>query len=227
MDIRYVIENLELQHKLSAPDFANIDADGVDQLITTVEEAVKNNVLSLFDQSSKLYLLHARREMGKGKKPELKILSFRHYLLVANHDHRRSLTRILLSNHIFALERLRWTESRRPKIDRHLRLCRLCRSEVESPEHAILQCDASAEVSALRREFVEKVAAEIPTIQGIMLLNPQERFRALLSQKHVTGLLAKLCHDVSIIFDSVAMYIPPVPLTWLIRDTDGTNQFLD
>lgn len=53
--------------------------------------------------------------------------------------HRRALTKLLLSDHCLALERLRWL---RPKPPRHLCLSRLCMTGVESSEHTFFECSA-------------------------------------------------------------------------------------
>ncbi|KAJ6506240.1 hypothetical protein C8R47DRAFT_930663, partial [Mycena vitilis] len=94
-----------------------------------------------------------RLEPEKDSAPVQKTLQFRHYLNVVNPKHRKALTRLLLSSHCLALERLRWVESRRPRIDRNLRVCRFCKAEIESPEHALLECTAEADLVALRDDF--------------------------------------------------------------------------
>ena len=53
---------------------------------------------------------------------------------------------MLLSDHPLALERGRWAERDRSVIPTNQRLCRFCREEVESPEHALFECTRSWEL---------------------------------------------------------------------------------
>ncbi|KAJ6449896.1 hypothetical protein C8R45DRAFT_751526, partial [Mycena sanguinolenta] len=50
--------------------------------------------------------------------------------------------------------RLRWVEFRRPKIPRDLRVCRFCKAEIESPEHALLECTAELQLVQMRQDFL-------------------------------------------------------------------------
>ncbi|KAJ7728190.1 hypothetical protein B0H16DRAFT_1331097, partial [Mycena metata] len=66
-----------------------------------------------------------------------KALDFRHYLRITSANHRRALTRMVLSCHSLAVERRRWKERRKPVVPREWRLCRFCRTDVEDPPHAM------------------------------------------------------------------------------------------
>ncbi|KAK0219313.1 hypothetical protein EDD85DRAFT_738701, partial [Armillaria nabsnona] len=46
-----------------------------------------------------------------------------------------ALASVVFSTHKLAVERLRWVDHGRPTVARHCRLCRLCESAVETPEH--------------------------------------------------------------------------------------------
>ncbi|KAJ7731440.1 hypothetical protein DFH07DRAFT_755656, partial [Mycena maculata] len=60
------------------------------------------------------------------------------------------------STHLLALERLWYVDHDHPPVPRQERICRFCKTEVESPEHAMLECQASPEVLNLRVKFLEK-----------------------------------------------------------------------
>jgi hypothetical protein len=64
---------------------------------------------------------------------------------------------MLLSSHCLALERLRLVEFRRPRIDRNLRVSRFCKTEIESPEHALLECTEELELVQLRQDFLVRM----------------------------------------------------------------------
>lgn len=76
-------------------------------------------------QLDKVYMIRSRPS----------VLAFRKYLGVQRTSHRRVLTKFILSDHDLAVERLRWYN-----IPRHLRLCRMCQSEVETHEHVMFGC---------------------------------------------------------------------------------------
>ena len=91
---------------------------------------------------------------GKGKLTH-KTMHFRHYLKVDNYEHRKAITHIVLSCHFLAVERLRW---RRPIIPREERLCRFCKQEIETPEHALLECKTNTELLNIREKFTMDIA---------------------------------------------------------------------
>jgi hypothetical protein len=104
MDLRYVIQQLPCKITL-----ATITPLMVDQAIESANAGLRAYLqLSMDDPDTpKLYLLQGRLEPEKDSAPVLKTLQFRHYLNVANPQHQKALTRLLLSSHCLALERLR------------------------------------------------------------------------------------------------------------------------
>lgn len=220
MDIRYVIERLNLPEPIIMPDLLTAGGAEIDDLIKKIEQGMNTMLQSQLENSTKLYLLHGRPHNDPISKKGKRVLMLRHYLMIANHDHRQSLTRIVTSCHAFALERLRWTQGRQPRIDPELRQCRMCLQKIESPEHAVLECNDHPELIIARKSFFDKISPEVPRLRIILLLNAREEFVALLSIKSITGLLAKLCHETAEIFASKPMYIPPLPLHWLIREEE-------
>ncbi|EJD35417.1 hypothetical protein AURDEDRAFT_25589, partial [Auricularia subglabra TFB-10046 SS5] len=100
---------------------------------------------------SKAYLLSGRKEPQVDGPPREIQLCLRHYLEVPKAEHRRALTRVLMGCHLLALEKLAWKERYRQVVPHSDRLCRFCRAQVETAEHALLHCSASDDLLETRR----------------------------------------------------------------------------
>jgi hypothetical protein len=115
--------------------------------------------------SPRLPLLRDRRERDKEGKLRNAAYALRQYLRwVHRPKHRIALTRLMLSDHGLAVERLRRAERGRPPVPRERRVCRLCRDGVEDEIHAMLVCDGDVELTRLRGEFMAKTEQEVPGI---------------------------------------------------------------
>jgi hypothetical protein len=137
-------------------DFANATDKSVEFYPKDIEAHALGWLQQEIDLSVKLYLLHGRREPQKDKPPAQKTLYLPHYLfIIKNQDYREALTSILLSTHQLALEKLRHTDHALRPVPRHERLCRFSTAQVEGPEHALLECQANADVLKLRKDFYE------------------------------------------------------------------------
>ncbi|KAF8987725.1 hypothetical protein BDZ89DRAFT_1202073, partial [Hymenopellis radicata] len=115
-----------------------ISVDDVHALIKKVTAACHEDLQRQVDNSDRLYLLHGRLEPLENGRPKARVLHFRHYLSVKRADHRKSMTRLLLSDHHLAVEQLRRAARYVPSLPRDCRLCRFCQKAVETPEHAVL-----------------------------------------------------------------------------------------
>ena len=89
----------------------------------------------------------------------------RSYLDVHIPAHRKALTRLMLSEHPLAIEQLRRTSRYRPRIDRDLRICRLCRGAVEDEVHVLLHCDGDNDLVQLRSEFLAGLRGTMPRLE--------------------------------------------------------------
>ncbi|KAK0219320.1 hypothetical protein EDD85DRAFT_780821, partial [Armillaria nabsnona] len=103
---------------------------------------------------------------------------------------------VVFSTHKLAVERLRCVDHGRPTVARCCRPCRLCEGAVETPEHALLQRDASAMINQLRRDFLEKVCSTHPQALTLYRACDQEFLRWLLGQKKIILLLGKFTYRV-------------------------------
>ncbi|KAJ7659268.1 hypothetical protein DFH06DRAFT_989969, partial [Mycena polygramma] len=92
---------------------------------------------------------------------------------------------------------------------RHERLCRFCVAKVESPEHALLECQASPEVLNLRNVFLQKFLRAVPKMQSkIVELNSIELLKALIYERSTITLVGKFVHDVLKVFYDLPVYRP-------------------
>ncbi|KAJ7043799.1 hypothetical protein C8F04DRAFT_899217, partial [Mycena alexandri] len=200
-DLRIVLS------KLYTPVALDISGD---LTVTAVEDATKNVKLSMeawinhdIETSAKTKdLLVGRLEMEEGKLVK-KALDFRHYLRINSANHRRALTRMVLSSHSLAVERRRWKERGKPEVPQEWRLCRFCEEEVEDPPHAMFLCN-HPELIHLRELFLQKLYTELPDVRG-KSSTPWGFFRDLLPRREITPLLAKLAYNVQTIYDGTPM----------------------
>ena len=136
-----------------------------------------------------------------------KTLTFRHYLRVVIPNHRFAITKMLLSDHPLALERGRWAERDRSVIPTNQRLCRFCREEVESPEHALFECTRSWALLNSRAEFLNMAYHVAPSLRRSRTSTSVELLHLFLMNRATTPLLAKLCYNVIQIYENSPMYI--------------------
>jgi hypothetical protein len=84
-------------------------------------------------------------------------------------------------------------------VPRHERLCRFCIAKAESPEHALLECQASPEVLNLRNVFLGKLLRAVPRI---------ELLKALIYKRSTITLVGKFVDDVLEVFYRLPVYRP-------------------
>jgi hypothetical protein len=138
-----------------------------------------------------------------------KSLNFRHYLRVKQPEHRKALTKMILSSHSLAIECWRWKERGKKIVPRQWRLCRFCYIYVEDPAHAMFKCE-HAQITQIRQNFLDKLNIELP---GFAQQFPDalQLLHGLLPKREITPLLEKLAYDVLKIFDSVPMLLVSEP----------------
>ena len=78
--------------------------------------------------------------------------------------------RLLASERPLAIEKFRHAHNRNykkySKVPRELRLCRMCASQVETPEHALLLCTGNDDLQVLRDDFFACIAPEWAELKG-------------------------------------------------------------
>jgi hypothetical protein len=115
----------------------------------------------------------------------------------------------MLSTHLLAIEKLRHFDHAHGPVPREARLCRFCVNTVETPEQALLECNASPAVLDLRSTFMEKLLQTAPTLQQKMVeLNSTSFLKAIIYQCSAIVLVAKFVHDILEVFYSVPVYGP-------------------
>ncbi|KAK0430072.1 hypothetical protein EV421DRAFT_2091199 [Armillaria borealis] len=167
-------------------------------------------LLECLNGTKKLYLTHGHLDtVRKGKPLKEVALKLRVYLTCPVLSYRDALASVVFSTHKLAVERLRWVDHGRPTVARHCRLCRLCEGTVETPEHALLQCDSSAMIIQLWQDFLEKVWSAHPQAVTLYRMgDPMEFLRWLLGQEKIVLLLGKFTYRVLQEFYSYPLYRP-------------------
>ncbi|KAJ7434593.1 hypothetical protein FB451DRAFT_1063296 [Mycena latifolia] len=128
--------------------------------------------------------------------------------MVKTQKHREALTSLLLSTHLLAVEVLRYGDHEHVREDDlSRRVCRFCKTEVETPEHALLTCDASAEVMSLRTAFLEKLCTDVPNLRRLMdELDSIEFFKSMVYERSTIPLVAKFAYDILSVFYATPVF---------------------
>ncbi|KAJ6541346.1 hypothetical protein B0H19DRAFT_868193, partial [Mycena capillaripes] len=152
-DLRIVLSQLHIPVEFDLS--RELDIEAVNLLMTQVKKSMEAWIDDEIESSSRVRdLLVGRLEKDKDTgKLVKKSLDFRHYLRIKQPEHRKALTRLILSSHSLAVERRRWKERGKKVVPRQWRLCRFCYIYVEDPAHALFAYQ-HAEVKELRQEFL-------------------------------------------------------------------------
>ena len=104
---------------------------------------------------------------------------------------------MVLSTHLLAVEILRYVNHAYQPVPRSDRLCRFCRTEVETPEHALISCQSSDLMVELRNVFLRKLFSDLPYLQQWMVeLSNMEFLKAIIYPRSTIALVAKFAFDV-------------------------------
>ncbi|PBK89310.1 hypothetical protein ARMGADRAFT_936172, partial [Armillaria gallica] len=124
----------------------------IDDIMDAVKLAASTALTTVIDHSPKGQLLRgfyvdiplppSLRPLVD-KPPET--LSFKSYLDLPIPAHRKAITHLVMSSHLFAVEVLRWRERYRKLVLRKWHLCRFCMLSVEDEVHALLSCTGHIE----------------------------------------------------------------------------------
>ncbi|RDB17742.1 RNA-directed DNA polymerase from mobile element jockey [Hypsizygus marmoreus] len=150
-DLRRALACLPVPVLLDTPDLQSVQ--GVSAVVANVHASCDEWLQGFIDISPKTHLIRSR---ARGDNT---VLKFRHYLHIPVPNHRKSLTRLFLSAHGLAVEKLRHLrDSQGGVIPRSQRLCRFCAIAVEDECHAMLECRGNDRVIILRGAFLTDVA---------------------------------------------------------------------
>ena len=208
-DLRIVLSRLYVPVNLNISTDLNVKT--VEVAMKCVEKSMEAWIDHEIESSSRVRdLLVGRLEMdSESRKLVKKSLDFRHYLRIASPEHRRALTKMVLSSHSLAIERRRWTERGKKIVPQQWRLCRFCYAYIEDPAHAMFVCQ-NPELLPIRAKFMETVEELLPGILD-QFIDAFQIFKGLLSQRAITPLLGKLAYDVLKIFEASPMLLVNEP----------------
>lgn len=183
------------------------DSAQIEDARLTIKESMLTWLQSRLDANGKLELLQNRPDAdwqsvhAPRRGPTMQ---FRAYLALKIPAHRTALTRLLLSEHDLAVERLRWEN-----VDHRQRLCRLCRRGVEDPQHALFVCEGSPQLVELRTSFYRSVIALDNDLWLLLLqLDVTDMIRVLSVQEATLPSFARYVRDVLRLFGEFQMYRP-------------------
>jgi hypothetical protein len=78
---------------------------------------------------------------------------------------------------------------------------------VESPEHALIECQTSDAVLNLRKIFLEKLIRTVPPMQKKLAeLTSVEFLKAIIYERSTIVLVAKFVHEVLEVFYGIPVY---------------------
>ena len=163
---------------------------------------ISHRLQTSIDQMTRSVLMHGRTE---------KTYMLRPYLRLRSYKMRRSLAQLVFSEHSLALEKQRRTKKGEDKVPRQQRTCRLCAHgstngsadsihvssySLESPEHILLECQASSHIVDLRARFLGQVKP-LKADQSKL-----QQLRELLTSEDEALPLAQFFHEAMFLVDT-------------------------
>ncbi|KAJ6461898.1 hypothetical protein C8R47DRAFT_993339 [Mycena vitilis] len=208
MDLTYALR--KLQFPVELPALPELTAAKCAELGKAVYISAMKYLDSEVKASTRLYLLHNRLEPLEDEAPRKITVILRHYLeLVVNSRHRKALTRLLVSQHPLAVERMRYKQRyHRVMVPRELRLCRFGCREVETVEHGLLLCQKSEALVECRQEFVDLLKAVEPRLASLAPWNATTVLRSVIFRRDTVCQVAKFAYKMFAVFDEEPMVWP-------------------
>lgn len=161
---------------------------------------------------AKTYLLLNRREPRKdGEGYGYVAMCLRKYLVdIWQSRYRKAFTKLICGDHPLAVERLRWTDNHRVQVLHEERICRFCREQVETPEHALLRCKEETVVQ-MRHKFLTAYQSLDPHVyrQIARVGDLSAVLAEMVSYQPAYSLVAKYIHDVLKYFEGTPLLVPP------------------
>jgi hypothetical protein len=199
-DLVYALGKLRFPVQL--PGLPELTPEKCDTLMKSVYSAAMRDLQMDINLSTRLYLLHDRLEPLENETPKAITAVLRHYLvLVVNAKHRKALTRLLVSQHPLAIERLRYKKRRHTSVvPRALRQCRFGCARVETVEHAMFFCEGSERLKEKRTSFAIGACVHVPDVLSVSAGTATPTLKALVFNRSTVCQVAKFAHQVFQIF---------------------------
>ncbi|KAJ7575101.1 hypothetical protein C8J56DRAFT_977094 [Mycena floridula] len=155
------------------------------------------------------YLLIGRLEPSDDSQPAYRTLYLRHYLRdVGDSRHRKAFTRLICGEHCLAVTRLTWTDNHRVMVPYNERICRFCQNDIETVEHALLECQ-NEYLCDLRLQFLPRVYDLNP---GCARFGPgvvsKDFLRWVISRESSSVIVAKYAYDVLKFYNAEPLFVP-------------------
>ena len=99
------------------------------------------------------------------------------------------------------VEVLRYVDHAHQSVPRSERLCRFCKKDIETPEHALISCESLDALVELRASFLAKLFTELPVLRNRMAeLSNTEFLKAIIYPRSTIALVAQYAYEVLELF---------------------------
>ncbi|RDB24922.1 RNA-directed DNA polymerase from mobile element jockey [Hypsizygus marmoreus] len=190
-------------HTLPHPvlvDLRNIHVSAGD-LALAVTNSANEWLRTLWRNSNKLVFFLGSHDISKK--------SVKPYLRIHNPRHRLAITKLLLSDHLLAVEQLRRSGRGRPLVERHHRLCRFCTAAVEDEGHALFGCRSHPQLLQLRAQFLQNLFALEPPLRiAFQCVHTTLFVESIVQDNRLCPMFAAYVYDVFTIYDTAEIFNP-------------------
>ncbi|KAJ6601904.1 hypothetical protein DFH09DRAFT_900274, partial [Mycena vulgaris] len=207
-DLKFALQKLKFPVEL--PSLPDLTSEACLGLAKSVYISAMKFLDAEVSASTRLYMLHGRREPLDGEPAKKITVVLRHYLtLVENARHRKALTRLLVSQHPLAVERMRYKQRyHREHVPRDERRCRFGCNSVETVEHTLFFCSGTPRLEEQRETFLEAMRVKEPRVLSIFPWNATNILKSLIFRRDTVCQVAKFVCKVFAEFDAVPMVWP-------------------
>ncbi|KAF5377477.1 hypothetical protein D9615_005367 [Tricholomella constricta] len=189
------------------PDPVHVNADTLTDtaplLSHLIESSARTSLQALWDNSTKLVFRTRGHDATQRR--------MQPYLKIPDPQHRHALTRLLLSDHLLAVEQLRCHRFSRGRIEQHHRLCCFCHLAIEDEVHTLFGCRSNDRLLSARDRFLDTLFHHNPRLCVLFLSAPATQFVDF-PVNHTKTLkpFAAYVHQIFAIYDEVPMCIPTI-----------------
>ncbi|KAJ7168282.1 hypothetical protein C8R43DRAFT_877166 [Mycena crocata] len=208
MDLVYALQHLH--DPITLPALSELTSEACHAIGKAIYTSAMKALEADVSASTRLYMLHDRFEPLEDEPPKKIILLLRHYLLlVVNARHRKALTRLLVSQHLLAVERMRYNRrGQKVQVPWDERVCRFGCNVPETVEHAMFFCTQSLDLLDTRKAFIQVILPCEPKIQSIAPWNATSILKSIIFRRDTVCRVVKYAHKVFAIYNTVLMTWP-------------------